>query len=82
MYRKLGLGVACALLATAAHAGLTQPAEVDVDPASNLALGDQVSARYSANVTEYIGCGVRKIASASGYFTFGFCQAEDAAGDS
>lgn len=82
MKRKLGLGIIAAIMAGAAHAGLTQPAEVDVDLATNLALGDQVSARYSANATEFIGCGIRKIQDgAGGYFTFGFCQAEDAAGD-
>lgn len=82
MMRKFSIAVALAVFATSAHAGLTQPAEVDVDLAANLALGDQVSARYSTNLTEYIGCGVRKISDGlGGYVTFGFCQARDAAGE-
>lgn len=77
-----GLGLGLALLAGAAQAGLTQPAEVDVDPATRLALGDQVSARYSTNAREHIGCGIRKILQPDGTtFTFGFCQAEDAAAE-
>lgn len=81
MMRKFSIAVALAVFATSAHAGLTQPAEVDVDLTNNLAQGDQVSARYSTNLTEFIGCGVRKVVTAGGYVTFGFCQATDAAGE-
>lgn len=71
-----------AALATAAVAGYVQPAPVDVDLTTRLALGDQVTARYSKNDTEFIGCGIRKIQDGvGGVFTFGFCQAEDAGGD-
>ncbi len=82
MLRTLGLGLAVTMLATTAHAGLTQPAEVDVDLVSGLAQGDQVSARYSSNKTEYIGCGTRRRMTAPGaYFDNGFCQAQDVAGE-
>lgn len=82
MLRKMTIGLTLAMLATTAQAGLTQPAEVDVDLANNFAEGDQVSARYSVNLTEFIGCGMRKRLTASGtYFTSGFCQAEDKAGE-
>lgn len=80
--KKLGLGLAFALVASTAYAGFTQPAEVDVDLVNGTALGDQVSARYSAGVNQFIGCGMRRRALAGGgYFDNGFCQAEDAAGE-
>jgi hypothetical protein len=80
--KKLGLGLLAAMMASTAHAGLTQPAEVDVDLVNGLAQGDQVSARYSKNNVEFIGCGTRRRALAGGgYFDNGFCQAADAAGE-
>lgn len=80
--KRLAIMMAAAMVATTAHAGLTQPAEVDVDLVNGQALGDQVSARYSTNKTEYIGCGVRRrIAAGGGYFDNGFCQAQDVAGE-
>lgn len=82
MKKKIGMGVAMAVLIGSAQAGLTQPAQVDVDLTTGTASGDQVSARYSSNATEFIGCGVRKIRTSVGdHFTFGFCQATDVAGD-
>jgi hypothetical protein len=82
MKRLIGTIAAITLTAGAAHAGLTQPANVDVDLVGGTATGDQVSARYSSNLTEYIGCGIRKIQDGvGGHFTFGFCQAKDAAGE-
>lgn len=80
--KRLGLGLSLAMFASAAYAGLTQPAEVEVDLAAGTALGDQVSARYSKNKTEFIGCGTRRIMTGPGsYVDFGFCQAADVAGD-
>ena len=80
--RKLGIGLAIAMMATSANAGLTQPAEVDVDLVNGFASGDQVSARYSTNKVEFIGCGMRRRVDSTGaYFDNGFCQAADAAGE-
>ncbi|MCB2114407.1 MAG: hypothetical protein KDD85_12805 [Parvularculaceae bacterium] len=80
--KSLALSIALSMFAGAAHAGMTQPAEVDIDAAAGFAGGDQVTARYNADPDVYIGCGVRRFASAGGGFTaFGFCQGEDADGD-
>lgn len=73
-------GVA-ALLGTAI-AGSVQPFPVDVDLTTRIANGDMVTARYSANDNEFIGCGIRKFDDGAGGATaFGFCQAEDADGE-
>ncbi|MCB2097531.1 MAG: hypothetical protein AB7F91_05995 [Parvularculaceae bacterium] len=80
--KKLAVTIALSMIAGAAHAGMTQPAEVDVDAAGGFAGGDQVTARYNVDPDVYIGCGMRRFALAGGGFTaFGFCQAEDADGD-
>ena len=43
---------------------------------SGSAAGNMVSARFSANDVEYIGCGTRNIDAGDGsFFKFGFCQA-------
>lgn len=82
MKMMLATGLGLALLSGAAYAGFTQPFDVDVDNAAMIANGDQVSARYAASPRSHIGCGVRKLLLSDGsIFTFGFCQAEDAAGD-
>ncbi len=68
-------------LAGAAYAGFVQPAPVIVDLDSRSALGDQLTARVSANDVEFIGCGTRIIDDGmGGTFSFGFCQATDALG--
>jgi hypothetical protein len=76
----IGLGIA--FIGGAAIAGFVQPAPVLVDTTAMLAQGDQVSARYSKNDVEFIGCGMRKVATGpdTATFNFGFCQATDAAG--
>lgn len=75
-------GVGLAFVTTAGIAGFVQPAPVDVDLTARFAVGDQVTARYSKNNVELIGCGIRKIQDgAGGIFSFGFCQATDAAGE-
>ena len=82
MMRKIASALAVAMIATSANAGFTQPAEVEVDLVNGLAQGDQVSARYTADNPQLIGCGMRRRAlPAGGYFDNGFCQATDAAGD-
>ncbi|MEQ1929174.1 MAG: hypothetical protein ABL957_01400 [Parvularculaceae bacterium] len=79
-------GIALAAASTAALAGFTQPAEVDVipnvspDPAGGLAQGDMTSARYDKDPDVYIGCGIRKFITGGGaVVSTGFCQARDAA---
>lgn len=63
-------------------AGLVQPVPVEVDLDINSAFGNMVTARFSTNDVELIGCGVRYIDDgAGGVFTFGFCQATDADGE-
>jgi hypothetical protein len=73
-------GIGLAFIASAAVAGYVQPAPVMVDLTARIAQGDTVTARYSKNKVEFIGCGIRKQATPGGVFTFGFCQARDAAG--
>lgn len=59
--------------------GFVQPAPVTVDVDSNSAFGDMVSARFSDNDVEFIGCGVRYFDDGAGFaFVFAFCQATDA----
>lgn len=71
---------AIAVAASTAIAGFVQPFPVDVDLTNRIASGDQVTARYSVSEIDFIGCGIRKIADGvGGVFTFGFCQARDAA---
>ena len=75
-------GAGLAFLTTTAMGGLVQPFPVDVDLTGMIASGDMVTARYSDNATEFIGCGIRKISDGmGGVFEFGFCQAEDRDGD-
>lgn len=70
------------LFGAMALAGQATPAPVEVDTAARGALGDQWTARTDPDGDVYIGCGVRFIDDgAGGVFTFGFCQAEDSAGD-
>lgn len=83
---KTGLGLACALLmatvSTAALAGATQPAIVEVDLDAQNASGDIISARDAKADNVIIGCGTRNFDDGvGGVFNFAFCQAEDADGD-
>jgi len=78
----LTIGAGLAVLSTAAFGGLVSPQQVDVDLVGRTAGGDMVTARYSDNKTEFIGCGIRKIQDGSGgIFSFGFCQGEDRDGE-
>ena len=77
--RKAALLVTGIVLASsAALAGKVQPFPVEVDLTTRLAQGDTVTARYSDNEVELIGCGIRKLSDGvGGIATFGFCQATD-----
>ncbi len=68
------------LFAVSANAGKVQPAEIIIDTTNRTAGGDMVTARFSSNDTEFIGCGSRTYDLPDGTFYFGFCQAEDADG--
>ena len=78
--RILFIGILAAL-SSAVFAGLAQPAPITItiDPVDNSgsAQGDMVTARFSDNDVENIGCGIRVIENESGGFQFGFCQATD-----
>lgn len=82
IYKAIGAGLGAALLASAAIAGYTQPAVVDVDLTAGLATGDMLTARAAEDPDVFIGCGTRRIEDGvGGVFSFGFCQAEDAAAE-
>lgn len=77
------VGVSLVLLAGGASAGYEQPYAVDVDLTNLTAAGDQWSGRTDANDDVHIGCGVRYAgAGFGGPYHYGFCQAEDADGES
>ncbi len=77
MYMKsLFATLALALTITSAHAGFTSDVPVTIDNENNLAYGNMVSARFSDNSEELIGCGVRNYAFSDGFeYSWGFCQA-------
>lgn len=82
MKQKTIMVIALSLLAPMALAGSVQPVPVEVDLENNFAAGNMVTARFSNNDVEFIGCGVRYIDTGVGStFTFGFCQATDADGE-
>ena len=56
-----------------AGATLSVPVEIDVD--ARTAFGDMVTARYSDNDDELIGCGIRHIQAGPTVIKFAFCQA-------
>lgn len=74
--------VVLTMIGGVAVAGLTQPQPVDVDLDNMFAQGDQYTARTTTDDTQFIGCGSRTFDDGMGNsFVFGFCQAEDADGD-
>ena len=81
--KLVAIGV-LALSSSIAMAGLVKSVPVTVTvnaDGSGSANGNMASARASGNDVEYIGCGVRKYANATGGAdAYGFCQASDAAG--
>jgi len=83
MRRKLflALGLMVVLLSSSALAGWTQPFPVSVDLEERFAAGDMATARYAKDSLAFIGCGIRSFDDGEGgNFSFGFCQAGDAAG--
>ncbi|WP_251358598.1 hypothetical protein [Kangiella sp. TOML190] len=68
-----------AMMPLALYAGYTQPYPVEVDTVNRIANGDMVSARFADNDLEFIGCGIRQIASGGSVISFGFCQAREGA---
>ncbi len=65
-----------ALMPITLWAGLTQPAPVTIDEENRIAQGDMVTARFSDNDQELIGCGVRKFSTGEDtILPFAFCQA-------
>jgi hypothetical protein len=88
MRRKLLVlaAMASAVLSPLALAGLTQPQPVVVNlvgDGSGSAFGNMVTARFTANKVEFIGCGLRVFDGGDGAppTLFIFCQASDAAGN-
>ena len=86
MQMKLKQWIAVGVLAlgsSVALAGLVSDVPVTVTlnaDGSGNANGNMVTARFSSNDVEFIGCGVRRIDDgAGGVFLFAFCQAADAA---
>lgn len=77
--RSILTALATMLIAFSASAGLVQPQSVQVDLAAMSAQGDMVTARFSNNDVEFIGCGTRDLLNPDGSLTsFGFCQAQTA----
>lgn len=69
------------LFSVTLYAGYFQPQSVtiDIDPVSGsgIASGDMISARFSENDFEFIGCGQRAFDDgAGGAYYWGFCQAQ------
>jgi len=67
--------LALTLMAGVASAGYIQPQPVQIDNNARTAFGDMVSARYSDDPQELIGCGIRQIEVGVDVFVFGFCSA-------
>jgi len=79
--RKLLMAFTLALVSSVAVAGLTESIEVEVDLVNWTASGDMRTARNDKDKEVFIGCGVRTLDLDPEPFYFGFCQAEDAEGD-
>ncbi|NVJ61455.1 MAG: hypothetical protein HWE27_13750 [Gammaproteobacteria bacterium] len=65
-------------LMSAANAGVVVDVPVEIDFDEQFAAGNMLTARYSKNESEQIGCGMRTYAATpegAPAFTFGFCQA-------
>ena len=83
--RKVAIALTVLFSTTLAFGGLVQGVNVEVGlnpDGSGGASGDMVSARFSENLTEYIGCGVRINSDPTFGFVleFAFCQAVSADG--
>jgi hypothetical protein len=69
------------LVATSSFAGRFNDVPVTIDFDAGFAEGSQLTAKTSKNEVEFIGCGIRNFNNGFSSFRFGFCQAEDAAGN-
>ncbi len=80
---RYGFGLmALLLMSTSIFAGMTKPVPLTIDMAGMFASGNMVTSRFSDNDLEFIGCGSRTFLNADGsVYLFGFCQADNAAGD-
>jgi len=68
--------------AFSATAGRVRPAPIIIDTVARTAGGDMVTARFSDNDSEFIGCGSRTYLWSDGsHSQFGFCQAKNATGE-
>ena len=79
--KRSALYLALLIGSASAHAGLVQPAPVNVDLDSRTASGDTASARFADDDVSFIGCGTRNFsdpAAPGSQFEFGFCQAGNA----
>jgi len=71
------VSAALTLVATSAIGGDVNPTPVEVDLVNRVAFGDLVTARYSRNEVESIGCGIRATSDGFNVLEFGFCRATD-----
>lgn len=69
-------------MSTLAGSSIDSPVEIDMEAKS--ALGNMKTARFSSNEFEQIGCGTRTIGATETdpAFSWGFCQAQVAEGES
>ena len=80
---KVFLTTVVLLISTSALAGRVTAVPVEVNFEEGSAAGNQLTARDSDSPNVFIGCGTRNFDDGvGGIFRFGFCQAEDAEGDS
>ena len=78
MTRKWIVILMALLVSGFAMAGQYAPQPLTLDLVNRTAAGDLVTVRFSANETEYIGCGIRAFDDGAGGATwFGFCQARN-----
>lgn len=81
--RKILIAMVILLFSPLVFGGVATDFPVEVDLDNKFAAGNMVSARFSDNDVELIGCGVRYFDDgAGGTFAFGFCQATNAAEES
>lgn len=73
--RQLIVSIFIAGATSVVLAGATQPFPVEIDLDNRIASGDMVTARFSDNDDELIGCGVRHIQAGTEVIKFAFCQA-------
>ncbi len=73
--KKLLISAIMAVASFASSAGVVQPANVVIDTDNRSAQGDMVTARFSDNENELIGCGQRTLLTGGEPISWAFCQA-------